>query len=242
VQGERPWQNYHVGTLFIGVFTTLCIASLIGMIVARSVFGLNEKSDDYMFILQVAFTVSVQIGSLVWVHLFLKNHGIGWKEGFGLGRRNPLLLALLGFAACLLFLPVAWLVQQLSVMAVIKVNAVTSINVQPKLQEVVMTLNKIELPVWKRVYFALAAVVFAPVFEEIIFPGHLGDGGAVWPVALQSHHLHPAAAVQRAVVLAVLPLGQPAAAHLHPCLLQPAELPVHHVSGRNRAAVAEIDA
>ena len=102
---------------------------------------------------------------MVWIAVFLREHKITWKEGFGIGRSNSWFAIGVGVLAGMLVLPIA---QEL---IVISEWVMMHLNVQPVSQMVVQELQKPEVPNAERAFIAVLAVVGAPIVEESLFRG-----------------------------------------------------------------------
>ncbi|MFM8471109.1 MAG: lysostaphin resistance A-like protein [Limisphaerales bacterium] len=127
--------------------------------------------------------------TLLLVSMFLRAHGIGWREGFGLRADRPgraIGFAVLGF---LIALPVTLGLQHLSALGLeglhqqLVSNDIQTVDLQPQPQQLVQTLQQTESS-QQRIFFGLVAILFAPVVEEIIFRGVL------YPAIKQRGHPH----------------------------------------------------
>ncbi len=160
---ERKWEAEPLLRLVAGVCFCLSIGSLVTRgILPEAAFATQEGK----FFLFVSNAIVLHGGTLLLVAVFLREHGVGWRESFGFGRGG--LLRTLGLAAAgvLVALPVALLLQQLSAMGM------KSVSVQPEVQVIVQTLQETQT-LQQRVFFAFVAILGAPVVEEIIFRGIL---------------------------------------------------------------------
>ena len=111
-------------------------------------------------------TLGFQGATWVLIYFFLRHHQVHWREAFGLCEprlRHALFLALL---TVLVVLPVAWSLQQASVVVLEKTGF------PPEEETAVMLLTGAK-SWWTRVYLGVFAVVIAPVAEEFIFRGVL---------------------------------------------------------------------
>ncbi|MDW8310081.1 MAG: type II CAAX endopeptidase family protein [Verrucomicrobiales bacterium] len=113
----------------------------------------------------VLAAVCFQGAALILVRGFVGEHGVSWREAFGLGHRAAGALGR-GALAAALFLPVAQLLQFVSAALMIR------FNVQPEVQPAVEALR--ESAAWlDRMLMGMVAVVLAPLAEEILFRGIL---------------------------------------------------------------------
>lgn len=109
--------------------------------------------------------LSFQGAALVLVTLFLREHGTGWKEAFGLERRAPRALGL-GVAVACAILPVAWALQLLTMWVLQRFQY--SAEVQVAVQVLQTT------PDWRQqLAMGVVAIALAPPAEEALFRGLL---------------------------------------------------------------------
>ena len=111
-------------------------------------------------------TVVTQCCSIVLIHFFLRAHGMTWGEFLGLRHRRIIMIVLMAISFALLSLPVALAANHLSAKLITKIYKV------PEQQIAVQVLEKTRDPA-QRVIFALAAIIMAPLVEEIFFRGIL---------------------------------------------------------------------
>ena len=164
VLSAKKWDKLEVFSLFLGVFTTVFVAMSVGLAVGKILPDMTKENSD--FFTMVLGNTGLQAGAIIWVSLFLRRHDMTWAEAFGLRNGRWFSNTFVAVAAFLLFLPLAWALQQLSALAL------TRINVEAPPQQVVQILQG-ELPAWRRIYYGFAAVVLAPVIEELLFRGIL---------------------------------------------------------------------
>jgi membrane protease YdiL (CAAX protease family) len=114
----------------------------------------------------VTSALGFQGATIVLVILFTREHGLHWREAFGLDiARNQAVLYGLSFAG--LFLPLAWVLQRVSVEILHLIP-----GIDPKEQDAVQTLRMAGN--WdQRVILAVVTIAFAPVAEELLFRGVL---------------------------------------------------------------------
>ncbi len=160
---EKKWESEPLLRFVAGV----CFCMSIGTVATSALLPKADfTTQEGKFFLFVTNSIVLHGGTLLLVAVFLREHGIGWREGFGC-RRTGLLRALaLAFAGVLVALPVALLLQQLSAMGM------KSVSVEPQVQVVVQTLKETQT-LQQRAFFAFIAILGAPVVEEIIFRGIL---------------------------------------------------------------------
>lgn len=160
---ERKWEAEPLLRFVAGVCFCLSIGALASSaVLPKAAFATQEGK----FFLFVTNSLVLHGGTLLLVAVLLRQHGIGWCDGFGFRREGIGRTLGLAFAGVLVALPVALLLQQLSAMGM------KSVSVQPEVQVVVQTLQETQT-LQQRVFFAFVAILGAPVVEEIIFRGIL---------------------------------------------------------------------
>jgi len=122
-------------------------------------------------------TLSFQGAGLVLVGRFLGEHQSSWAEGFGLlnHRRQAVLLGLL---TALLFLPLGWGLQQASALVM---THLPHFKMEPQEQLPIHAL-RVSVSWGGRLALGAAAVLLAPVAEEVLFRGIL------YPALKQAGH------------------------------------------------------
>ncbi len=113
----------------------------------------------------LAGVLGFQGAALFLVWLFVRQHGLGWGEAFGL-RNRPGYALLLGTLVVFGFFPVGRMLQLLSI------SFLTWLGLDPTAQSAVEML-RLASPGPGLIGFALATVVVAPVAEELVFRGIL---------------------------------------------------------------------
>jgi membrane protease YdiL (CAAX protease family) len=108
---------------------------------------------------------------------FLREHQTSWAEGFGFSnqRRQAVLL---GMLAAVIFLPVGWGLQQASALVM---THLPHFKLEPQEQLPVHAL-RVSMSWGGRVAMAVAAVLLAPLAEEVLFRGIL------YPAIKQAGH------------------------------------------------------
>jgi membrane protease YdiL (CAAX protease family) len=158
---EKPWDTESVVRLFLGIFATLCL----GIVFAGSIehWGGTLPAGERRFIQMVIMSLAFQGAAMVWVIFFLRERNVSWAAAFGFDQNARRALSL-GVVAALLVVPVAWFLQHLSgqIMNLLRLTPVVQTSVQ-HLQ------TSLSLP--HQIYFALMALVIAPVVEEVLFRG-----------------------------------------------------------------------
>jgi len=111
---RKPWGIEGVARLCLAIIATLCVGMLLAASLGKVHLGLAKGQIEFLqMMISLAF---FQVSTLVWITLFLRQYGTGWKEAFGLGLSEPFTAAAYGILAGALFLPAAWVLQFLSEM------------------------------------------------------------------------------------------------------------------------------
>jgi membrane protease YdiL (CAAX protease family) len=116
----------------------------------------------------VVASLSFQGAGLVLIARFLRQHQVGWSEAFGFAnhRRKALLL---GVLVALIFLPLGWGLQQASAFVM---THLPLFKLQPEEQLPVRVL-RVSMSWPGRMTLGAAAILLAPLAEEILFRGIL---------------------------------------------------------------------
>ena len=160
----KPWRVEAVIQLIAGVLVCLCLGAATIGILRQAGVAAFQSPDSFACVLLA--TLSFQGLAWILIFIFLKFHGVDWRDALGL--RNPHLIRSLLLAAGVLvvMLPVVLALQQASVVVLEKIGWA------PEDQRAVNLLVNAG-SFWMRGYLALFAVVLAPVAEEFIFRGVL---------------------------------------------------------------------
>ncbi len=162
---HKPWSGEAVFRLLLGIFATWCFGNILAALVFHSKIVANEDTRRMVGI--IASVLFLQLGAVIWIAFFLREHHLSWKQGFGVGRPNSALAIILGVLAGMLVLPIA---QELIVMSE---WVMLHLHMQPVAQTVVQELQKPEVPSTQRAFLAIIAIVGAPIVEEMLFRGLL---------------------------------------------------------------------
>ncbi|MEN9574360.1 MAG: hypothetical protein RL514_2215 [Verrucomicrobiota bacterium] len=160
---ERKWEAEPLLRFVAGVCFCLSLGSLATRAILPDAAFATQEGKFFLF---VSNSIVLHGGTLLLVGVFLRAHGVGWLAGFGFGSAGLLRTIALAVAGVVVALPVALLLQQLSMLGM------QSVSVQPEVQVVVQTLQETQT-LQQRVFFAFVAILGAPVVEEIIFRGIL---------------------------------------------------------------------
>ena len=159
---EKPWKPEAV--LKLGAM--ICLSLLAGMIVVAGMGQIfphlaRRQQEFYAF---VTGALCFQGAALVWIGLFVRDHGVGWCEAFGFSTGNWKRILGLGGLAMLVVLPGTFLLGQVSE------AALTMMGMKPELQAAVKLLQN-KPSVGQFVVYGFGAILLAPVAEEAMFRG-----------------------------------------------------------------------
>jgi len=161
---KKPWQPELV-LMFIGaLFGSFCLASLMALALQATGVSAFKSPDSFANVL--FGTLSLQGATWIFMFLFLRLHGVDWRDAFGLRDPNLLRALLLAVGILLPTLVIVWPLQNLSVLVLMK------LGFPPENQRAVEMLLDARSK-WSLGYFVLFAVVIAPVAEEFVFRGML---------------------------------------------------------------------
>jgi len=170
---DKPWKPEAVLVLGGVIFLSM-VAGMLGLTVLGRWFPeLNQPGGSFLHF--VVGAISFQGASLVWVHLFLRHHGVGWREGFGFSKDR--LKWVLGLTALALVVsaPTTMALGKLAETVLIRLGLTPGLQLPVKLLQAGPSLGQ-------TIVFGLGAVLLAPVAEELLFRGIL------YPTLKQSGH------------------------------------------------------
>ena len=158
---EKIWSRAAVLRLMTSVLLTLCFGVILSS--AALHFLKDVKGVDQEFVGMILFTASFQGAAVVWIHFFLKEQGVTWKEGFGFVNAPARAVVLaVGIGAVALPVVLGW--NQLAAELLMRMG------VKPETQQAVQRLQA-GMTMGQQVYLAIVAVVLAPLVEELLFRG-----------------------------------------------------------------------
>jgi membrane protease YdiL (CAAX protease family) len=162
---RKPWRP----EAFMQHIIALVICAYGGLFLGMWVQRLSGVTGTEASIWRMSIAgLSFQGASLVLVARFLREHQSGWAEGFGLlnHRRQAVLLGLL---VAVIFLPLGWGLQQASALVM---THLPHFKLEPQEQLPVHAL-RVSASWGGRLALGVAAVLLAPVAEEVLFRGIL---------------------------------------------------------------------
>ena len=159
---EKPWRPDRAAWLFAAYIAAMVLANIVAI-------GYKENSAEGTGNELLVFGVGIftsHIVTLVLVHIFLQQHRIGWNEAFGFNEPRMARTLFLGALVSVLILPVGLSLTELSA------RLLKYAGGEPAIQQPVQMMKQATSTL-QLVVHGLAAVIFAPVVEEIIFRGVL---------------------------------------------------------------------
>jgi membrane protease YdiL (CAAX protease family) len=160
----KPWRAEPVFRFCVAQFVCLCLGMVVVELLQKcGVSGFKSPEDSGSTLLG---TLCFQGATWILILIFLRQHRIGWREAFGLRGPNLYGALLLAVVLIIVILPVAWLLQNISVFTL------TELGRPPADQTAVALMVAAKSP-WLQIYLGVFTVVIAPVAEEFIFRGLL---------------------------------------------------------------------
>ena len=161
---EKPWQLHLVLRLVAGLCACVALSFLIvnGYTSSRG----GNVSDDISVLVALTGTMTAHGVGLLLINVFLKQHQMTWGEAFGVQKSGSLRALLLGWFMAVLMLPVSWSLNLLS-------GRILEWFDRPAKVQSSIELLQTTQSFWQIAYFGLVALLFAPVFEELVFRGIL---------------------------------------------------------------------
>lgn len=161
---SRPWRIEAVIQLIAGLFACLGLGVVVAGLAHQAGVAAFKSPDSFANIL--VGTLSFHGAACVLIFIFLKQHGLNWRDALGLDTGNlPKKLALAA-GALALALPVVFGLEYISVQALDKMGW------PPENQRAVELILRTQSAGIK-IYLALFAIILAPLAEEFVFRGVL---------------------------------------------------------------------
>jgi membrane protease YdiL (CAAX protease family) len=162
---EKPWRAEAVIRFCAAQFACLCL----GILAAASFqkIGVAGFTQDGDFGNALLGTLSFQGATWILIPIFLRRHGMNWRDAFGF--RDAKLKSSLALTVTLLVLvivPAAWWWQEISAQILTQLG-------WPIEDQAAVTMFKGAQAWGECAYLSFFAVVLAPVAEEFIFRGML---------------------------------------------------------------------
>jgi membrane protease YdiL (CAAX protease family) len=159
---EKPWRADRAVWLYAAYIAAMVLANIVAIGYKGDT---PDKPGNELLVFGVGIFTS-HIVTLVLVHIFLQQHRVGWNEAFGFNEPRLGRTLFLGALVSVLILPVGLSLTEL-VARLLKYFGTEPIVQQP-VQMMKQASSTLQL-----IVHGLAAVIFAPIVEEIIFRGVL---------------------------------------------------------------------
>jgi membrane protease YdiL (CAAX protease family) len=160
---DRPWKMDALLRLLMLGCLSVGVTSL-GLMAIQPYFQRQLSSADYEFFQQAAGLFPLQALGLLCLGLFVREHGVTAATAFGF-RNAPARSAGRAMLIMLIVIPLSFVVMQLVALLMQK-----CFGIVPPEQPTVGFL-KHHPPFWQTLLLGFAAVVLAPVVEELLFRG-----------------------------------------------------------------------
>ncbi len=172
---DRKWETEPLLRFIAGVCFVFAIGSLAAIAFLPKAAAATAEGKFFML---VTNAVILHGGALLLVAMLLRAHATGWREAFGWRLGSFPRAAMFGVIGVLVALPLTLLLQQMaqrglnSLQEQLVAHEIKSIDVKPEAQQLVQTIQETE-SLGQQVFYALLAILFAPLVEEILFRGIL---------------------------------------------------------------------
>jgi len=161
---EKPWKPDLVVRLLAGLFSSM----LLGVLVVSgygAAFGEAGKAHRDLVIF-VAGVLTFHGVGLALVHVFVRQHGIGWAEAFGFRDQRMARTVFLGVVCAMVMLPIALSLSELSAAVMRQLQMPVEAQQAVKVMQASQSMAELVL-------HGLAAILIAPLVEELVFRGIL---------------------------------------------------------------------
>lgn len=162
---EKPWKADGLILLVAGLLLSMSMGMLLAQALPKLFPSVAEL--DQLFVRFIISTLSVQGVALVLIHQFFRWHNTTWRELLVSRERSWFTALGTGLLAGLLVIPVA-----LVLLNFVSLELMRLIQLEPEKQTAITVIEKTVAPT-QRIWFAFAAIVLAPVVEEVFFRGIL---------------------------------------------------------------------
>jgi len=162
---SRPWPLENLSRRLLTLMVCAYSGLVLGLWVQQTSGAAGAPSSIWRVIVA---SLSFQGASLVLIARFVRAHKLSWSEAFGLSNQRRR-AALLGMAVALLFLPLGWGLQQASALVM---THLPRFKLQPE-EQLPVHLLRVSMSWAGRLTLGAAAILLAPLAEEILFRGIL---------------------------------------------------------------------
>jgi len=167
VPSEKQWDLEAVLLLVAGLMVSFSVGALANLSLLQLFSNLpSAQQKFYGFLIS---SVSIQVVGLVLTHFFLQQHALTWTEFLGLNRPGLGRAIALGVAVVAVALPLTLGLNKAC--EILLTQFAGKVETQPTMQ-----ILEISITLPQRLYFGFAAIVLAPLLEEILFRAILYRG------------------------------------------------------------------
>ncbi len=186
---EKSWSGEGVAQFFFRLIICVAAGGVVGHLLWQWEAVHRLGSRDFFSMLIATF--SLHGASLGLAHWFVRFHGVGWRQGFGIKREGIISAIAWALVLTILVIPCVRVVSDWIA------HGMQSIGLEPEKQSAVRALEStVGLP--QQIVFGIVAMVLAPISEELIFRGILypavKEAGyprlALWSTALVFGLIH----------------------------------------------------
>ncbi|HEY3861271.1 MAG TPA: type II CAAX endopeptidase family protein [Verrucomicrobiae bacterium] len=161
---EKPWNLEAAARLLLGIMATLCLGTIVAGMANHFMTGWPKaQSDFWQIVISASF---LEFPALAWIGWFLRRCHIGWKDAFGL-HRKPFTALGFGILLGILFVPVAWELQNVSD------QLMKLAHMESQEQPMVQQLQQPGMTALETAFMGMLALALAPAVEELFFRGIL---------------------------------------------------------------------
>ena len=164
VSTERPWKLEAVLMLGAGLMISLSLGTFASIALKAALS--DWPAGQQKFASFLLSTASFQLVGLILTHHFLKVHEMTWGEFLGVSDRRFGRALQIAFAVTVVALPITLGLNSLSELVLTRLQDTPAI--QPTMQVLEGTQG-----LSQRIIFGFAAIILAPLIEEILFRGIL---------------------------------------------------------------------
>ncbi|HEX7860653.1 MAG TPA: CPBP family intramembrane glutamic endopeptidase [Verrucomicrobiae bacterium] len=187
---EKPWRPDRVLRLVAGFYAAMILGIIVGA-GYKGALAPSAANDVISFLLGI---LAFHGTTLVIVHLFLRQHRISWTEAFGFNEPRLGRTILLGVVVSVVVLPIALSLGSLTEQIVRLFSPAAEFKDQLPVE-----MLKQASSVYDLAMKAIAAIIFAPIIEEVVFRGvmypavkkYFSPQTALWAVAVIFALSHP---------------------------------------------------
>src|SRR5688572_26644551 len=160
---EKPWRADALILLFAGLMLSAAMGAL--LVQALPKLFPQAANADQTFLKFIVGTLSVQCAALILIHQFFRWHNASWRDVLLSRGRSLLKVFGLGVLVGVVVLPLALLLLNVVSLELTKVMEL------PAEKQTAVTVIEKTVDARQRIWFGLAAILLAPLVEELLFRG-----------------------------------------------------------------------